>query len=85
MNNEESDEEVPVVQLCCLPLAELRTLDLATMHDFSALLNTAVPRIRELLSIESNPPIQAVTEAGGVAILHKAMHHADTRIRTEAT
>lgn len=33
-----SDERVPVVQLCCLPLAEVLTLDLSTTEDFSILL-----------------------------------------------
>ena len=96
MEVSDSDEEVPVVQLCCLPFPDLHSLDSSITEDFSTLLtvlanedcekaHAAVMRIRKLLSNESNPPIQAVIEAGGVTVLHRAMKHEDERIRYEAT
>lgn len=89
------DEEVPVVQLCSLPLERLHSLDPNTTKDISTLLTVlvneesqkayaAVKRIRKLLSVASNPPIQEVIDAEGVDILHKMMKHEDENIRYEA-
>lgn len=91
----DSDEEVPEIQLCCLSFPQLRALDLSTTEDYSALLSvlayeesekalSAVTRIRRFLSVEKNPPIQAMIEAGGVFVLHKVMTAEDERIRYEA-
>lgn len=93
--NSVSDTEVPVVQLCCLPLLSLYTLDLDTTYDFSALLTVltygdeekayeAARRIRVLLEEETNPSIQSVIEAGGVDVLHTAMKHQEEKVRFEA-
>ena len=90
-----SGEEVPVVQLCSLSLAELHLLDPTATKDFSTLLAVlaagenekawvAALQIGKLLEIGPTSSIQAVIEAGGVDILHKAMLHTDESIRSNA-
>jgi len=91
----DSDNEVPAVQLCSLPLSELHTLDLSTTQDFLVLLEvlahgdqksalTAVTTIRKSLTDDSDQRISDVVEAGGVEILHTAMKSGNEQIRWQA-
>lgn len=99
-DSSDSDEEVPVVQPCYLPLAELQTADLNTTGDISLLLAVlgtgdevralaAVSKMCKLLPCvkakDKDWAVQAVIEAGGVEILCRAMKHESKRIRIKAT
>lgn len=84
----DSDEEVPVVQLCCLPFAEVQTLDLSTTRDFSVLLEVLVigDEARALSALSNLYWVsQKVIDVGGVDILFRAMKHKCERIRVQAT
>lgn len=91
----DSDEEVPVAQLCCLPLAEVQTLDLSTTNSFSVLFEVltvgdemkalaAIKRIGKLLrGYPSEEHVQVAIKAGGVDALNRAMKHKSERIRAQ--
>lgn len=84
----DSDDEAPVVQLCCLPLVEVLTLDLRTTEDSSILLEiVAIGDEARALSVLSKKylAIRKAIEAGEVDILYRAMKHESRRIRANAT
>lgn len=95
-NPSDSDEEVPVVWLCSLPLAEVLTLDISDAVDFTIHLEglafgdkeralAAVSEICEVMKADEDDWLyQIVILVGGVDILYRAMKHECERIRAKA-